>query len=250
MEFEAASSPQQSATTTRPCRRTLNVCSCSRSRLTRSLRLPDIALRALKSLSATVLGHTLEHAHVRPHVGRVFLFSPSPFLIFVFDFVSDLRTHHTSVSSRNALEAPRRKLSGTKLRRFRHGMPYMDFHAAVVGHKSRYMIGVHPLLASQESPLCMRVIAEALATRHKNCPCGRAISRDTIWKADLPWIVDHKYLLEDFQPRDDTLVDPASTVQDLYGDQVPPRKCANLVFGLDPPVERAYNHCRLSARVN
>lgn len=113
-------------------------------------------------------------------------------------------------------------------------------YCAVIGHSSAHMVSLSMLELSVEQPLAVRAIAKALDDHHQGCSCQGRVSTEAVWKADLPWIKELEYMLENLIPRSDQLVDPTSTLQMLYPNNDPPMKSTHLIFGMVPPLQRTW----------
>ncbi|KZV89949.1 hypothetical protein EXIGLDRAFT_838188 [Exidia glandulosa HHB12029] len=79
-------------------------------------------------------------------------------------------------------------------------------------------------------------IVQGYARLHRGCPCGRSINPQALWKVDIPFGQDALTGLEDFDPATARLLDPAASVESVFGGgnfmASPP--AINLVITLDP----------------
>ncbi|KZV89104.1 hypothetical protein EXIGLDRAFT_772051 [Exidia glandulosa HHB12029] len=79
-------------------------------------------------------------------------------------------------------------------------------------------------------------IVQGYARLHRGCPCGRSINPQALWKVDIPFGQDALTGLEDFDPTTARLLDPAASVESVFGggNFMYSSPAINVVIGLNP----------------
>lgn len=107
----------------------------------------------------------------------------------------------------------------------------------ILGHPITFAFAVQHLADPPYNEVSLLDIAPHLDRLHATaaCSCGSRVSREAVWRVDLPTVLDIDATLEEFEAQPSQRV--TAVLQDLYSDSElnkEPRKRVHLLFGVDP----------------